>query len=46
MGFTGTVSQQRLDAAGLARTTAGGPGDGTTEPMLPGTWNAEGGTER
>ncbi|MDH6243301.1 PPE family protein [Mycobacterium sp. OTB74] len=46
MGFTGTVSQQRLDAAGLARMTAGGSGDGATEPMLPGTWLSEGGTER
>jgi len=46
IGFTGTVARQEQQATGLNRVTGNGFGGGVTEPMLPGSWDPEGGANR
>lgn len=46
IGYTGTVTRQDQQAAGLNRLAGNGFGSGVTEPMLPGSWGAEGGANR
>ena len=46
IGFSGTLTRQDQQATGLNRLTGNGFGGGVTEPMLPGSWDTEGGADR
>jgi hypothetical protein len=46
IGFSGTLTRQDQQATGLNRLTGNGFGGGVTEPMLPGSWDTEGGANR
>jgi hypothetical protein len=46
IGFSGTVTRQEQPATGLNRMTGNGFGGSVTEPMLPGSWDTEGGASR
>lgn len=44
IGFTGTISEKDAEAAGLTELAGDTFGGGPTDPLLPGDWEAEGGS--